>query len=178
MVCLPHAPQCLLCPVSAFCEGRKLGIAASLPQKQRKRKPVELTLAATILLDRQQRTLLIPRESATQEEVAALVSKLWHFPTVAVRKNPASEVRALLRKLFPKLTALQLIELPVLRHTVTFRKISLRCFVVLVSKLPKIPNVKSMVLTEVAAPSSLAISNLTRKAALAALEESKAAKRR
>ena len=32
-LCTPRSPQCLLCPVAQFCEGRKLGIAGSLPEK-------------------------------------------------------------------------------------------------------------------------------------------------
>jgi len=37
-------PQCLLCPVAQFCEGHKLGIAESLPEKRKKRATVEVTL--------------------------------------------------------------------------------------------------------------------------------------
>src|SRR5216683_1239504 len=31
-LCTPKSPQCLLCPVAQFCEGRKLGIAECLPE--------------------------------------------------------------------------------------------------------------------------------------------------
>jgi A/G-specific adenine glycosylase len=32
-ICTPRKPACGICPVMAFCEGRKLGIAADLPRK-------------------------------------------------------------------------------------------------------------------------------------------------
>jgi len=35
-VCTPRAPQCLLCPVATHCEGRKLGIAETLPEAGKK----------------------------------------------------------------------------------------------------------------------------------------------
>jgi A/G-specific adenine glycosylase len=41
-VCLPRNPQCLLCPVAEFCEGRKQGTASQLPVKLRRIKPVYL----------------------------------------------------------------------------------------------------------------------------------------
>src|SRR5438876_1211618 len=34
-LCAPRSPQCLLCPVAQFCEGRKQGIAELLPEKIR-----------------------------------------------------------------------------------------------------------------------------------------------
>src|SRR5215470_10935594 len=33
-VCTPRAPRCILCPVQAFCRGRALGLAESLPQRR------------------------------------------------------------------------------------------------------------------------------------------------
>src|SRR5207245_4591552 len=50
-LCTPRSPQCLLCPVAQFCEGRKLGIAESLPEKRKKRATVEVILAAAVFTD-------------------------------------------------------------------------------------------------------------------------------
>src|SRR5258708_146559 len=36
-LCTPKSPQCLLCPVAQFCEGRRLGVPESLPDKRKKR---------------------------------------------------------------------------------------------------------------------------------------------
>ena len=51
-LCTPKSPQCLLCPVNEFCEGRRLGIADSLPEKRKKRAPAIVTLAAAVFFDK------------------------------------------------------------------------------------------------------------------------------
>src|SRR5262245_20100698 len=45
-LCTPKSPQCLLCPVGQVCEGRKLGIAKTLPEARKKRETVQIRLAA------------------------------------------------------------------------------------------------------------------------------------
>jgi adenine-specific DNA glycosylase len=47
-VCSPRSPQCLLCPVAQFCQGRKLGIAESLPEKRKKRATVAVQLISVV----------------------------------------------------------------------------------------------------------------------------------
>jgi A/G-specific adenine glycosylase len=177
MICTPRAPQCLLCPVSKFCRARQLGLTEGIPEKRKKRASVEITLAAAVLLDPRGRTLLLPPphasgKQATHEEVATLVSKMWHFPTVAVRKHPAAELQGFLSELFElpaKDRTLRLEPLSRARHAVTYRDITLLPYRVLVPKLPRIPGTTSISLSELASPSSLAVSNLTRKVARAAL---------
>jgi A/G-specific adenine glycosylase len=113
-LCTPQSPQCLLCPATQFCQARKLGIADSLPARRKKRATEVITLAAAVLLDSRGRTLLLPppklsQHGATQrrprlsksassaipvpEQVSVLVSKLWHFPTIAVRTDPIAELK-------------------------------------------------------------------------------------
>ena len=104
-LCTPKSPQCLLCPVMQFCEGRKLGIAESLPEKRKKRGTVEVTLAAAVFSDKKGQTLLLPppknsTEKASADHVPTLVSRMWHFPTVSVHEDPAGSLLAFLRKLF------------------------------------------------------------------------------
>jgi A/G-specific adenine glycosylase len=177
VICTPRSPQCLLCPVSKFCRARQLGLAESLPEKRKLRSRTEITLAAAVLLDARGRTLLLPppdglRKKATHEQVAALVSKMWHFPTVSVEKNPATELQEFLSKLLSlpaKEKQLRLEPLSKARHCVTYRDIVLLPFRARVSKLPRIPGAKEILLSELAALSSLAVSNLTRKVARAAL---------
>jgi A/G-specific adenine glycosylase len=43
-ICLPSGPQCLLCPVAAFCEARTSGVQDRLPVKSRPVEPVRLQL--------------------------------------------------------------------------------------------------------------------------------------
>jgi len=177
-LCTPQSPQCLLCPVMKFCQARKLGISGSLPAPRKKRATENITLAAAVLLDPRGRTLLLPPPKLPQGnamahgQVSVLVSKLWHFPTIAVRSDPAAELQAHLSELFPAAITnepLELEALPTARHAVTYRAITLRPFRIRVAQLPRIPGAKTIPLSEVPAPSSLAVSNLTRKAARAAL---------
>jgi A/G-specific adenine glycosylase len=176
-LCTPQSPQCLLCPVTQFCQARKLGIAQSLPAARKKRATESITLAAAVLLDRRGRTLLLPppklpNGSAGHGQVSVLVSKLWHFPTIVVRSDACAELQAHLTELFAAGNADHLLELEVLpaaRHAVTYRSITLRPFRICISELPRVVGAKTIPLPDVPAPSSLAISNLTRKAARAAL---------
>jgi A/G-specific adenine glycosylase len=179
MICTPRSPQCLLCPVAKFCRARQMGLTESLPEKRKTRSRVEITLAAAVLLDARGRTLLLPpphasRKQATHEEVAALVSKMWHFPTVAVKKNSALELREFLSELLSVPAGdrtLRLEPLSRARHCVTYRDIALLPFRVLVPKLPRLSGAKLISLSLLASPSSLAVSNLTRKVARAALAD-------
>jgi A/G-specific adenine glycosylase len=180
MICTPQAPQCLLCPVARFCRARQLGLTEVIPEKRKKRATMEITLAAAVFLDAHGKTLLLPppqalKSQATSPAIAALVSKMWHFPTIAVQKDPVSELQDFLWQLFDspaKERSLQLEALTRARHAVTYRNIVLLPYRVLVAGLPKIADATSLLLSEVATPSSLAVSNLTRKIARAALAKS------
>jgi A/G-specific adenine glycosylase len=177
VVCTPRAPQCLLCPVAKFCGARQLGLTELIPEKRKKRESVEITLAAAVLLDTSGQTLLLPpphasRKPATHEEVAALVSKMWHFPTIFARKDPAVELQESLSELMeptPKNGTLRCEPLARARHAVTYRNITLLPYRVLVPKLPRIAGSRSVLLSHLLSPSSFAVSNLTRKIARAAL---------
>jgi A/G-specific adenine glycosylase len=182
-ICTPRAPQCLVCPVVKFCKARQQGLQDLIPEKRKKRATEEITLAAAVFLDARGQTLLLPppsasKKHATQPEILPLVSKMWHFPTISVRKDAAKELREVLDATFgpaSRDSTLRLEPLSKARHAVTFRAITLLPFRVVVEKLPKIEGVKSISLSELAAPTSLAVSNLTRKIARAALAEPVAA---
>ena len=175
-LCTPQSPQCLLCPVAQFCQARKLGLADSIPARRKKRATENVILAAAVFLDPRGNTLLLPppkleHSIATGGQVPSLVSKLWHFPTIAVETNPATELLAHLKQILPQSMTkhpLRLEPLPPQRHTVTHRAISLRPFRISVTHLPRVSGAKTIPLSDVPSPSSLAISNLTRKAARAA----------
>ncbi|HET8923270.1 MAG TPA: A/G-specific adenine glycosylase [Candidatus Acidoferrum sp.] len=172
-VCTPKSPQCLLCPVAQFCEGRKLGLVESLPEKRKKQATVEVTLAAAVFTDGNGKTLLLPPPQAKNADALAdfvptLVSRMWHFPMVSVSGDPASKVSTYLRKLVPatKPRGYRLAPLGTVRHAVTYRAITVAPFRVDVKRLPRIPGAKQVLLLDV---SRLAVSNLTRKVAAAAL---------
>jgi hypothetical protein len=65
--------------------------------------------------------------------------------------------------------SIRLEALPAARHTVTHHAITLQPFRVSIAQLPRVAGAKTIPLSDVTSPSSLAISNLTRKAARAAL---------
>jgi len=181
-LCTPQSPQCLLCPVAQFCQAHKLGLADSLPARRKKRATEKIVLAAAVLLDPRGRTLLlppptIPRGQAIHARVSVLVSKLWHFPTIGVRTDPVAELQAHLDEILPPSRTKEpreLEPLPAARHTVTHHAITLQPFRIRVSQLPRVPGAKTIPLSDITSPSSLAISNLTRKAARAALAASAA----
>jgi len=172
-LCTPKSPQCLLCPVAQFCEGRRLGIAESLPEKRKKRAMVEVTLAAAVFVDGNGQTLLLPPPKNTKQKVSAdhvpaLVSKMWHFPTLSVTGESAGKLSAFLRKLMPGAQShkWQLIRAGKVRHAVTYRAITLLPFLINVQKLPRVHGARQVPLDNI---SRLPVSNLTRKVARAAL---------
>jgi len=176
-LCTPKSPQCLLCPVSGFCEARKLGIAEELPEKRKKRATVDVTLAAIVFLDARGHTLLLPpprpsKKIANADDVPTLVSRMWHFPAVAVAKDTLTELRKFLATLLPATslrTPLRIEPLRKIRHAVTYRAVTIYSFRIQVKKLPKIAGAKTPLLEQL---STLPISNLTRKVAQAALAAS------
>lgn len=173
ILCTPKSPRCLLCPVSEFCAARKLGLVDIIPEKRKKRATVELQLAAAVLLDSQGHTLLLPPPKPRagrghKADVEALVSRMWHFPTIAVRRDAALELRAYLEQSLPRgrKSFAMLEPLPKVRHAVTYRSITLLPFRMKLKKLPHLSRAKVLPLSDL---SAVPISNLTRKIARAAL---------
>jgi A/G-specific adenine glycosylase len=171
MVCTPKSPQCLVCPVAEFCRARQLGLTEVIPEKRKKRATEEVQLAAAVFIDKRGRTLLLPppqvdRDHVTQDEVKPLISKMWHFPMIAVRRDATRELASFLKS-FDALDAdvamPKLEELRSARHTVTYRAIRLRPFRLAVEKLPKVAGAKAVLLDDLVSRSKLAVSNLTRK---------------
>jgi A/G-specific adenine glycosylase len=179
MICTPRAPQCLLCPVAKFCRARQLGDPESFPEKRKKREAVEIVLAAAVLCSPRGQTLLMPPPRKKKEnkpavnDIATLVSQMWHFPTVAVRKDAIAELRDFLGELIPDGNGtLHFEPLDRVRHAVTYRNVTVLPFRIAIAKIPRIRGAKSILLKDF---STLPISNLTRKIARAALSESPAA---
>jgi len=172
-ICTPRSPQCLLCPVAKFCRARKLGIQDLIPEKRKKRATVGVQLAAAVLVDDRSRCILllppkVKAEKALADDIPTLVSKMWHFPTVAVSEDPASDLRQYLKNVVGT-TGLpsRFVPLRKIRHAVTYRAISLLPFLVKFKKLPRVKGAKVILLKDF---SSVPVSNLTRKVARAALE--------
>jgi A/G-specific adenine glycosylase len=172
-ICTPRSPQCLLCPVAKFCRARKLGLQELVPEKRKKHAIVGVLLAAGVLVDERGRCILLPppkvkAEKALADDIPALVSKMWHFPTIAVSGNPASDLRRYLKNVVGT-TRLppRFVSLPKIRHAVTYRAISVLPFRVELEKLPRVAGARIILLKDF---SSVPVSNLTRKVARAALD--------
>src|SRR5579862_5396861 len=136
MICTPKSPQCLLCPVAEFCRARQRGLTEVIPEKRKKRATEEVELAAAVFIDKRGRTLLLPppesdRDHVTQETVRPLISKMWHFPMIAVQRDASRELVEFLKSfnaLNTNGSKPELEELRSARHTVTYRAIRLRPF--------------------------------------------------
>ena len=172
-LCTPKSPQCLLCPIAQFCEGRKLGFAESLPEKKTKRATVQIILAAAVLVNGKGETVLLPppqnaREKAPAHHIPTLVSRMWHFPTVSVTGEPAATLASFLGKTMPRVQTgkWRLVPAGKVRHAVTYRAITLLPFLIEARKIPFLQGAKQVPLNDI---SSLPVSNLTRKVAHAAL---------
>ena len=132
-VCTPRAPACGECPVASFCRARALGLQHQIPGKRPKRAPVDVQLAAAVLLDPLRRTLLVqPKDGAGD----ALFSRMWQFPAVEVGSGAEGALRRHLRRSLG-VEAAECVALPAARHTVTFRRVTLLPFLVPVDKLPQ-----------------------------------------
>jgi len=172
-LCSPKSPQCLLCPVTQSCEARSLGIADLLPEKRKKRATVEIRLAAAVFADPNGRTLLLPppqakNAKALADHVPTLVSNLWHFPTISVNGDPVAKLRSHLQKMQIQSQngSFHFVAANKVRHTVTYRDITVEPFRISVKKLPRIKGTEQVPLSEITV---LPVSNLTRKVARAAL---------
>jgi len=172
-ICTPRAPQCLLCPVTKFCRARKLGIQELIPEKRKKRATVGVLLAAAVLVDDRRRCILLapPKKAAEKtaaDDIPTLVSKMWHFPIIAVGEDPASDLRGYLKNVVgAKALPSRFVALGKIRHAVTYRSISLLPFLVKFKTLPRVAGARIILLKDF---SSVPVSNLTRKVARAALE--------
>src|SRR6266568_1149709 len=170
-----RAPQRLLCPAAQFCEGRKLGIAESLPERRKKHAAVEVALAAAVFADQNGWTILLPppppdaNVDPLADFIPILASSMWHFPAVAVTGDPAAKLRAFLRNLAPRARVAQLKLAPAgkVHHTVTYRDITITPFRINVKKLPRVSGAQRVPLHDV---TILPVSNLTRKVARAVLD--------
>ena len=174
-LCLPRSPQCLLCPIAKFCDAKKLGVAEVIPEKLKKRATVIVQLVSVVLLDTKSNSLLLcaPAKSAKRsadDHIPSLVAKLWHFPTISAPASDQNALGTLLRaglRIKPAKSRKPLL-LDKVRHTVTYRAISVAAYLLNVKRLPDIVGAKIVPLETV---SSLAISNLTRKIARTAVKQ-------
>jgi A/G-specific adenine glycosylase len=73
-ICLPRAPQCLLCPLVSYCEARRLGRETQLPVKLRKVAPQKID-ATLVIVERRHRILLWQRTADSRR-----MAGFWELP--------------------------------------------------------------------------------------------------
>ncbi len=162
-VCTPKSPRCAECPVEEWCRARKLGIADKLPSARKKQAAVDVSIAAAVLLDPRGRTLLVRDRNGE----GALFSRMWQFPAVEINvTETSSTLLAHLRVDFGLSGNEYLIPLSSARHTVTFRNIRLKPYLIRLACLPCVAGARTVTLAQIG---GLPISNATQKIASAAI---------
>jgi len=158
-ICLPKSPKCAECPVAKSCQARALGVADLLPESRKKSAPLQITLAAAVLLDPRGRTLLVRRTGRD----GALFSRMWQFPAIEAPADASLQLARHLEEIFAmKITAKEMVRLKTARHTVTFRAIQLQPFLIRVERLPRIAGARTPLLGRFG---KLPVSSATRKIA-------------
>ncbi len=73
IICLPRAPQCLLCPIAELCEARRLGVESQLPVKLGRVRQVRVH-KTLLLAERNGRVLLWQRSGGGR------MNGFWELP--------------------------------------------------------------------------------------------------
>jgi len=180
-ICTPRSPRCLHCPVAEFCAARKAGLTDVIPEKNKKRATVEVTLASLVLVDAKADTVLLspsrhsPR-SGKGHDVAGLLSRMWHFPTTGVERDAERELRTYVRDnvIHALPSRAKFLALSPVHHNVTHRRITVLPFRVELDELPDVPGAEKLPLRNLG---SVPISSLTRKVAKSGLSKVEAPRR-
>jgi A/G-specific adenine glycosylase len=142
-VCTPRQPRCGACPVRDGCRALRLGMADRLPERRVKPAAVRLRIAAAVLLDGRGRTLLVRSSELRSANAAvghgdpgAIFSRMWHFPALAAGGDSRGELEGYLRAEFG-IDGARWQPLEKIRHTVTFREITIEPWLVLIDSLPR-----------------------------------------
>jgi A/G-specific adenine glycosylase len=86
-VCLPKAPQCHACPLTALCEGQRLGTASQLPVKLRKQQPVRI--AGELMIIHRRNRILLWQRAADSGRMAGFweLPETWQVPGARTEKS-------------------------------------------------------------------------------------------
>ena len=180
-VCTPRGPRCDICPMARICGARKAGIVEQIPSRSKKRAIEEMKVAAAVLLDSRGRTMLVRQNGRAGGEV---FSKMMQFPATIVSRNARAELHAHLshstgfglgnvstqraqRAQRNTEKEDKIIALRQVRHTVTYRQITIAPFLI---RVPKLVERNGERVLPMHAIGRVPISNATRKIADAAVE--------
>ena len=82
-VCLPRAPQCLLCPVHSLCQAHAEGRETQVPVKLRKAEPEKIV--ATVAIAERDGRILFWQRTAQDRRMAGF----WELPSLEQLPNAA-----------------------------------------------------------------------------------------
>jgi A/G-specific adenine glycosylase len=87
LVCTPAQPQCLQCPVHAFCTARKLGIEAKIPKARNKKAPHRVGIVI-LVIEWKGKILLTPSSKNS------FIPGLWALPWRLIHDRGSREESA------------------------------------------------------------------------------------
>jgi A/G-specific adenine glycosylase len=122
LVCTPRAPDCPACPLSRWCEARRLGLQEEIPGKAEAAQPVAVREAA-VVVRRGPHVLLVQRPAEGRW------AGMWEFPHGPLGEQETHEEAA--ARLLREATGLEADlggELLTVKHGVTRYRITLVCF--------------------------------------------------
>lgn len=163
-VCAPSSPACGACPVANFCRAKRLALVHEIPESRKKRAPVDVHLAALVIADARGRALLL-------RDGNGLFSKMWQFPAAEAAGSPIKTAQSLAETHagLPGTAAKpSLIRLPPVRHTVTFRRVTLHPFLLSVEKVQNRNGGRAVYLEGLG---TLGVSSATSKIAARAMQQ-------
>ena len=122
-ICTPRDPACALCPVSALCPTRELGLQKTIPAAKKRTAYEEVTEAAIVI--RRGRAVLV-RQCLPGERWAGL----WDFPRFALAAGESERPEEIAAKIadLTGVTALPQERLATIKHGVTRFRITLHCY--------------------------------------------------
>lgn len=123
LVCLPHNPKCLLCPVNELCRARQQGLERVIPVKPVKKALPHFDVTAAVI--RQDGRVLI-----AQRPPEGMLGGLWEFP--GGKQEPGESLpECLQREIREELGVEIAVETPLVtvKHGYTHFKITLHAFI-------------------------------------------------
>ena len=121
-VCFSQNPTCLFCPVSSWCEARRLGKLGNIPWRKPRKKVIPVEKAILILV-------CAGKVLLRKQEEAGLMKGLWLFPELVLSQNKKIQDQLLQhwqkqRNLHPKIMQ----QLPTVTHHYTAFRATLHGF--------------------------------------------------
>lgn len=79
-ICLPRAPKCMICPIAADCEARRLGLTEEIPVKAAKRETIDLLARAVLVFRKASASAKDYEILLARRPAGAWLSGMWDLP--------------------------------------------------------------------------------------------------